>query len=53
MTINRLSVLVSVSGVGFGLVNTTLVVVSGGFGMFQDVSGSAVNDHGCLCDADE
>jgi hypothetical protein len=39
MAINRLSVLVSGFGVGFGLVHTTLMVVSGGFRMFQDVSG--------------
>jgi hypothetical protein len=43
--INRLSVLASAFGVGFGLVHTTLVVVSGCFGMSQDVSGSAVNGH--------
>jgi hypothetical protein len=42
MVIKRLSVLVS----GFSPVHTTLVVVSGYFGMFQDVSGSAVNGHG-------
>ena len=30
---------------GFGLVHTTLVVVSGCFGVFQDVSGSAVKGH--------
>ena len=46
MVISRLSVLVSGFGVGFGLVHTTLVVVSGCFEMFQDVSGSAANDHG-------
>jgi hypothetical protein len=33
MVINRLSVLVS----GFGVTHTTLVVVSGFFGMFQEV----------------
>ena len=40
----RLSVSVSGFVVGFGLAHTPLVVVSGGFGMFQDVPGSAVND---------
>ena len=30
---------------GFGLVHTTLVLVSGCFRMFQDMSGSVVNDH--------
>jgi hypothetical protein len=40
MVLNRFSVLVSGFGVGFGLVHTSLVVVSGRFGMFQDVSGS-------------
>ena len=39
MVINRLSVLASGFGVGFGLIHTTLVVVSGYFGIFQDVSG--------------
>jgi hypothetical protein len=45
MVIDRLSVLVSGFGVGFGLVHTTFVVVSGCVGMFQDVSVSAVNGH--------
>ena len=35
MVINRLSVLVSGFGVGFGSVHTTLVVISGCFGTFQ------------------
>jgi hypothetical protein len=46
MAIDRLSVLISGVGVGFGLVHTMLVVVSGIFRVFQDVSGSAVNGHG-------
>ena len=45
MVINSPSVLVSGFGVGFGLVHTALVVFSGYFGMFQYVSGSAVNGH--------
>jgi hypothetical protein len=46
MVINRLSVLVfGFQGV-FSLVHTPLVVVSGCFGMFQDVSGSTVYGHG-------
>ena len=44
---NRLSVLVSGFAVGFGLVHTTFV--SGGFGVFRDVSGSAVNGRGVGC----
>ena len=47
MVISRLSVSVSGFGVGVGLAHTTLVVVSGGSGMFQDVSGSVVNGHDC------
>jgi hypothetical protein len=46
MVINRLSVLGSGFGVGFSPVHTTLVVVSGRFMMFQNVSGSAVNGRG-------
>ena len=45
MVINCLSVLVSIFGLDFSPVHTTLVVVSGRFGMFQDVSGSAVSGH--------
>jgi hypothetical protein len=49
MVINHLSVLASDFGVGFSLVHTMSVVVSDcGFRIIQDVSWSAVNDHGCL-----
>jgi hypothetical protein len=43
MVINHISVLLSGCGMGFGPVHTTLVVVSGCFQIFQDISGSAVN----------
>jgi hypothetical protein len=46
VVINHLLVLGSGFGVGFGLVHTTLVVVSGCVGMRPDGSKPAVNDHG-------
>ena len=46
MVINRLSVLFLGFMMGFSPVHTTSVVVSGRFGMLQDVSGSAVYGHG-------
>jgi hypothetical protein len=45
MVVNHLSVLVSGFGVGFSPIHTALVVVSESSMVFQDVSGSAVNDH--------
>ena len=45
MFINRLSVLILSFGVGYSPVHATLVVISGCFMMFQDVSGSAVDSH--------
>jgi hypothetical protein len=47
---NHLLVLVSGFGVGFSLVHATLVVASGRFMIFQDVSGSAVNGYDIYAD---
>ena len=49
MAISRLSVVVSGFGGGFDPVHTTLVVISERFGMFQDVSGTAANNHVDCC----
>jgi hypothetical protein len=48
MVTTRRPVLVWGFGGGFSPVHTTLVVVSGRFGLVRDVSGSAVNGHGAV-----